>query len=264
MAHGSLKMRMPAAALGAWDGCALGLAPASTPVVTADGVLFDREAILRCLVDQSAARRAEGLEDALRDVGAVRAEGAERARKELEEKEAFEKAQERVHRTAVVGESVPEVEDPPRVEGNFWLPRAVPPGNVRVGRKKGKGKGLRTRCPISKRPLRSKDLISLAPTPNKSVTGAEAKHRTGRFMCPVCQIALTNAVKPTALRTGSVLCARCVESFVRKEARDPVTSAPVDVQHDIIPIFNSGTAFAASGSTGSASKEGTLYQPSAR
>lgn len=82
------------------------------------------------------------------------------------------------------------------------------------------------------------------------------------FVCPVCDTALSNATKPVALRTGTVLCLRCVDEFVRPDARDPCTSEALHVQRDIIAIDNSGTGFAGSAPTDPGSKEASLYRPS--
>lgn len=82
------------------------------------------------------------------------------------------------------------------------------------------------------------------------------------FICPLCRVPLTNATKPAALRSGSVLCVRCVDTFVRQDARDPVTATSIDLARDVIAIDNSGTAFAASDSHNPALREAYFYRPS--
>lgn len=82
------------------------------------------------------------------------------------------------------------------------------------------------------------------------------------FVCALCRTPLSNAAKPVALRTGTVLCAHCVDAFVRRDRRDPLTTAVIDVAHDVIVIDNSGTAFAGSTPKNPGSREARIYRPS--
>lgn len=91
--------------------------------------------------------------------------------------------------------------------------------------------------------------------------GGRVMSEKDMFLCPVCHVLLTNAAKPVALRTGTVICLRCTEDFVRKGGTDPCTNAKIDIDKDIIVIKNGGTVFAASGSDPHA-KEASIYRPS--
>lgn len=275
MDHGSIRRRLPGDAMKPWDRCALGLSRPKDPVITPEGVLYEREAILRDLLRQREDARREQAE-AVADH--IREEGEEQRKKKAEERaviERFEKAQSDVLPSAQ--EESGKKDERTRVaaapDSNFWLP-SIPDGLPSSrGKRKGSTKkdkiSLKTRCPISKKPLRSKDLISLKLTPNK--LGKQGEGSEGakvdaaeKYVCPVCQSVLVNAVKPIALRTGTVLCSRCVAQFVMTEGTDPCTSDNIDVKHDIIPIFNVGTAFAASAADDPSSHEASVYRPSAR
>lgn len=104
---------------------------------------------------------------------------------------------------------------------------------------------------------------NVSKSKKKTVTPAKPVDvvNVAMFICPLCQTALTNASKPVALRTGSVLCAKCVDSFVKKEQRDPITGKEIDITCDVILINNSGTGFV--GSTDDPnSKIARIYKPS--
>lgn len=274
MDHGSIHRRLPGDAMKPWDRCALGLSRPEEPVITPHGVLFEREAILRDLLRQREEGRtaqAQVVEDHVRE------EGEEQRRKQAEERafvERFEKSQSDVLPTIAPDSS--EMKDETTrataaADSNFWVPsipaRLPAPVEKHKSSKKKKNKiSLKTRCPISKKPLRSKDLITLKLTPNligKTDTEAGKAEAAEKYMCPLCQSVLVNAVKPIALRTGTVLCSRCVAEFVVKEGKDPCTSDDIDVKNDVIPIFNVGTAFAASAADDPSSHEASVYRPSA-
>lgn len=87
--------------------------------------------------------------------------------------------------------------------------------------------------------------------------------RGAPFVCALCRAAMSNAAKPVALRTGTVLCAHCVDEFVRRDCCDPLTATPIDVSRDVIVIDNSGTAFAGSTPKNPESREARIYRPSA-
>lgn len=88
------------------------------------------------------------------------------------------------------------------------------------------------------------------------------------FVCALCMTELTNATKPVALKTGTILCTRCVDQFVRRRqtvegpAQDPVTLGDIHPVQDVIVIHNVGTGFAGSTEDDPSSKVVSLYQPS--
>lgn len=260
---GTLRKRLPGEAFQPWSHCALGHAASSDPVLTPRGVLYDREAILRCLLHQRQDIRAA--RERVRDEEKLQAARKRARRAECTAKAAkeFEKAQGRV--VPLRDDAAPEGDGKPlhAPASSFWVPAigvapAAGAGNAGKAHDVEKA-ALKPMCPVSKQPLRSKDLITLKPTP-----ASEGDGPPGRYVCPVCQAALSNASRPVALRTGSVLCARCVDRFVVGEGVDPVTSERIDVGKDVIPIFNVGTAFAGSAADDPGSREASLYRPSVR
>lgn len=273
MDHGSSHLRLPAAAIKPWHRCALTLSPPVHPVITPQGVLYDREAILKNMLSQKAANRA------VRTASAV---AAARARNDTREKEAaqlaerelaFSLSQEMVHAPESVPNTVKDESEGGGVASNFWLPGSKARDGAGDGRvaKRRQGKDIKhTKCPVTGKRLRARDLISLVLETHKSglpPAGEQTEVAKGIdevYLCPVCQTTLVNAVKPVALRTGTVLCMRCVTEFVVKDGRDPRTGVDIDATLDVIPVNNSGTAFAGSAPDDLGSKRATLYRPSAR
>lgn len=260
-----------------WDTCALGLTRPNDPVITPHGVLYEREAILRELLRQrehARALHANHVDKRLSEQRKLRQRITEQERDAVER---FEMGQSQVLQPDLGAKRTEDHQDEKRrrvdrsADSNFWVPsipariRAPPSDATKPSKSINKKISIKTCCPISKKPLRSKDLITLKPTPNvlsKTDTAAGKAQTADKYMCPVCQSVLVNAIKPIALRTGTVLCSRCVAQFVMNEGKDPCTSAEIDVDHDVIPVFNVGTAFAASAGDDPASHEASVYRPS--
>ncbi|KAI0566135.1 nitric oxide synthase-interacting protein [Gracilaria domingensis] len=286
-------MRLPSAAIKPWNHCALSLATASDPVLTPQGVLYDREAILQNLLHQKKEARVQiGLQNA--EQARIAKEHAERfAEQKAHLEKSFVETQELMHQR---GKENDDTAAPEEQRTNFWLPSDDKVKTVTTTheaelrpfkRRKKDKKLLRTVCPVTQSALKAKDLIGLKLA---RVKKSELANQSGElneknnadkdvkdvseqrpdsladamFMCPICQAVLVNASKPIALRTGTVLCAKCVDQFVLKSARDPVTEVEIDLKTDVIRIHNSGTGFAGSTPDDCASKEAKLYRPSAR
>lgn len=176
MAHGSIRARLSASSLRAWDACALTLSPATTPVLTREGILYDRAALLSALLTQRA-----------RTLPTREASPPRSPRVEYTDEPAPAPQLESAKQTARASAS------------SFWVPGATPGCGVRkVDTPK---KRARKCCPVTGHPIKMRDVIDLAPTPTHNTSDA-------RFMCPLCRHALTNAQRPVALATGTVLCAR--------------------------------------------------------
>ncbi|CAN8065325.1 unnamed protein product [Agarophyton chilense] len=286
-----------------WNHCALSLAIASDPVLTPQGVLYDREAILLNLLHQKKTAKSQLDFQRAEQLRVARENAARHARQQAQLEKNFVDTQQTLHERPKE-DNEPDVHEEQR-KTNFWLPgdhnlvsNVTSETELRpVKRRKMDKSALRTVCPITQAALKSRDLISLKLTRVKKEirkkerdeeSGGEdededededdaeerdKRHQTEQdsaslvddmFMCPVCQAVLVNASKPIALRTGTVLCAKCVDQFVLKSARDPVTDVKVDLKTDVIRIHNSGTGFVASTPDDCASKEAKLYRPSVR
>lgn len=117
----------------------------------------------------------------------------------------------------------------------------------------------KTRCPMSHRPLKIKDLI---PVKFTVVSGDEKSliTREVRYKCAVTHDALGNSVPCAVLRnTGNVVTMDCVEKLIKKDMLCPFTGNKLK-ESDIIAIQRGGTGFAGSGVDLSAKKDGPVMQ----
>lgn len=309
MQHGSVHLRLPAAAHKPWHACALSLHRALNPVLTPRGILYDREAILSHLLRQKRDSRTARQTAAVQSIALADASRRRHIAKKQDDEHSFLTRQGQVHNPHHSDNYNDEKSTKPTP--NFWVPGAIarrpdsvldqPPTKRPRQEKDPKvlSKSSKTVCPVTGESLRSRDLITLHITANvssprrrpnraipsvsplrdghdiaddnsQSIPEGEQFCKDQRpeadaapYMCPVCRNALDNAAKPIALRTGTVLCARCVVGFVQKDSRDPVSGEEIDMTCDVIVIDNAGTAFAGSTPDDPGSKQATLYRPSA-
>lgn len=266
-----------------WYHCALSLTTPRDAVVTPSGVIYDREAILRHFVHQ----KQEQKEDARKRQSQAHklSKKSEYNKHSLINKAGDGKSVIKAVTDGTSNESTGKFGEnfEQKASLNFWLPggRRTEPEALKDGTKLGVQvvgmksvgkKSGRTVCPVLGTPLRMRDLITLTLTPSPSLSPVDRATNTGEldmFVCPVCSTVLSNASKPVALRTGTVLCMRCMEQFVKnsrhsdkKDARDPITLTEIDISKDVIVILNHGTGFAGSAAEDPGSKEASWYQPS--
>lgn len=138
---------------------------------------------------------------------------------------------------------------------SFWIPSLTPQAKPDEAKKPDS----KTRCPMSGKPLKIKDLIqvkfTVAPDENKSLITREV-----RYKCAVTHDALGNSVPCAVLKnTGNVVTMDCVEKLIRRDMLCPFTSVKLK-ESDIIPIQRGGTGFAGSGVELSAKKDGPAMQ----
>ena len=138
---------------------------------------------------------------------------------------------------------------------SFWIPSLTPEAKPDEAKKPD----TKTRCPMSGKPLRIKDLIpvkfSVAADDEKSLITREV-----RYKCAVTHDALGNSVPCAVLRnTGNVVTMDCVEKLIKKDMLCPFTGEKLK-EKDIIAIQRGGTGFAGSGIELSAKKDGPAMQ----
>jgi nitric oxide synthase-interacting protein len=267
-ANGSVRLRLGKDSVRAFDQCSMGLVQPRMPVVCPAGYLFDKEAILACLLEQKQAIKADATARKRQLQKEQQEQAAADAACAAQDARAFVAREDSVvaSSSAPVPSAVLQADPslPPRrsipLSSHFWLPptseNATPDHAEPSASDPTPPAPRRPRCPLSKRPMRLKDLRAVhfhAAEP--SPTGGRA-----RYVCPVCAAALSNAARPAVLASGHVLCGRCVDKAVRAHGRDPVEDCAAEMG-DVIFLQAGGTAFAASGG---GEKEAVLYKPSAR
>jgi nitric oxide synthase-interacting protein len=267
LGFGTVKERLGKETVKDFDACALGLTHAIDPLVTPEGVLYDKEHIFSCLLHQKKdiARRTRAYEDqASRD----EEKAAEEARKKrIEEVDRFE----RVNNGGVGKSSAPvslagaeaDVGDGTGVTGDegideeererrkkelpaYWLPSKTPTAEVRVGDKPD----TETKCPTTMKRLRLKDLLPVKWT--RVPTGADVDGE--RYMCPVTRKTFTNTTKIVVLRPSGVAVSEdAYEQVIKKDgAWDGVKVKGV------VKLQRGGCGFAGSGTQVESKKQFSL------
>ncbi|XP_062945762.1 nitric oxide synthase-interacting protein isoform X1 [Cynocephalus volans] len=264
--YGTQNIRLSRDAVKDFDCCCLSLQPCHDPVVTPDGYLYEREAILEYILHQKKeiARQMKAYE---KQRGAQREEQKELQRAAAQdqvrgflEKEAaivsrplnpfMSKAplgtspgdRERTYDAQPGPSGCPPSKD--KVLPSFWIPSLTPEAKATKLEKPSRT----VTCPMSGKPLRMSDLIPVRFTPlDGSVDRVGLITRSERYVCAVTRDSLSNATPCAVLRpSGAVVTLECVEKLIRKDMVDPVTGDKL-TDRDIIVLQRGGTGFAGSG-----------------
>ena len=287
-AYGTTKQRLGADSIKDWDCCALSLQPCSDPVVTPQGVLYEREAVYEYILKEKT-RIAQQLR--LWEAQQAQRPEEERAKRKLEEEERarqFEQTETgilpptKAQKTG--GSQAPEgllthtpdfdmyagkqlKEGVMRAKGNalghksmlegsrlsevskdncFWMPETAADAIVKDAEKPEE----QVRCPITKAPLRLKDLVSVnfeKLDESKDAAKISATHSNERYICPISKKTLSNSTPCVILRNSGRCIAKDVfDMVIKKDMVDPFGGGKLK-QKDIIMLQKGGTGFAASG-----------------
>ena len=223
LGFGTVKERLGAETVKNFDACALSLSHATDPVVTPEGVLYDREHILRCLLHQKKdiARKLKAWEEqTARDAEKTDEEAAGSRREALErfhrdnhggdglapgaagdhpvdpDAEPEDPRDDPVDHAKVIAEAAAEKQRLEKMAA-FWLPSKTPTADARAERP-----DTDTKCPATQKKLRMKDLMDVKWTevPKDGEKGAEEE----RYMCPVTRKTFTNASQVMILKPSGV------------------------------------------------------------
>lgn len=269
LGYGTVKERLGKETVKDYDACALTLTSAKDAVVTPEGVVYDRGAILECLVSQKLEyeRKLRAYERALEDE--ARDAEARANKKRKMEIEAFHAANH--HGGATVREAAAAMKTT-GVEGEgagvgksdgsagkeyagaasshsidfnakriaemptFWqIDGGVDDGLKHAVKKPEK----ETKCPTTMKKLRMKDLVAVKWT--KVRAGESGKH-----MCPITFKTFTNATSIVVLKpTGDALSEEGYKTVV--EGEGAYNGTPIRPNKDVIRLQKGGTGFAGSG-----------------
>ncbi|CAK9833320.1 Nitric oxide synthase-interacting protein homolog [Anthophora retusa] len=231
-----------------FDCCCLTLQPCRNPVITKDGFLFDKEAILEYVLT----KKKEYVRK-LREYEKQKQHEEEKcnektANEELQKLQKFLKGEKNiVSRSQIISEestsSVSNMSNgKDKMLPSFWIPSKTPEAKEIVLQKPDKT----IYCPISGNPLKIKDLIPVKftevkdPDDRKSLIVKQA-----RYMCPITHDILSNSVPCAVIRTtGDVVTMECVEKIIKKDWINPLDSTKLK-ESDIIPLQRGGTGYSA-------------------
>jgi len=256
--YGSEKMRLGKDAIKGFDCCSLTLQPTKRPVVTPQGYIFDKEAILTFILEKKEEynkklkeyerQKDEEIKD-FRDT-AEQDEAEAKAKFEATEKsivtkrvEAFkskDEEKESLHREYKGSDKYYCHDTKKRVLPAFWLPSMAPLA------KKGKlSKPDKTvYCPMSRQPIKVKDLVDVIWTEVRDPDVKESLiSRADRYQCAVTGDTLNNSSHVAVLRpTGHVVTMECVQKIIKKDWTHPLTGQTLK-EKDIIEMVRGATGF---------------------
>jgi len=278
--YGSERERFSKDSMQQFDACNLSQQPCTDPVITPEGYLYEREAIIEYMVQQKRVI-AKKLKDYERH----------KAKEEIQQKELLKQKEEDKIKEFMKQEGsiisrpldpfkknpieLVKAGDPKGKEGNreeqassssssgcdnnmseqnksklpaFWVPSLTPQDTGKLVKKPD----TRVLCPLSQKPLKMKDLI---PVKFQMVKDGDSKtnilNKDLRYVCAVTGDALGNSIPCCVLRhSGAVVTAESVEKILKLEnpMRDPKTDQ-VMTEKDIIYMQRGASSFAASGLT---------------
>lgn len=250
--YGTQALRLGKDAVKDFDCCSLSLQPCRDPVITHDGYLYDKEAILEYILHQKReiTRRLKEYEKQKRQEQAEKeeigqAEHRSRLEKFIKKEQSIVTDSHNPFKGSNEGESSNSVSN--MVQGkdkmlpSFWIPNLTPDAKTTVLKKPDKV----VHCPMSGRPLAMKDLIPVNFTLVKDPDDkASLIIKKNRYMCAVTHDILGNTVPCAVLRpSGNVVTMECIEKLIKKDWTDPVTGDKLK-EKDIIPVQMGGTGYA--------------------
>jgi len=291
--YGSDKCRLGKDSLKGYDCCSLTLQPCRTPMVSPEGWLFDKEALLKYIIEkkQEYARKLKEYERQKdRDLKDLHELAAAEKQSALEK---FEKAEKNIvynkykkdTKTITDADKVAANSATPARGGSssmtpqrgeneasntsggvstkgplpsFWIPMLTPQAQESKVEKPDKT----IYCPMSGKPLKFKDMIevkfTLLDKADADNDGQKLIAKEERYKCAVTHDVLNNATPVAVLKTtGDVVTMECVEKIIKKDMIHPLTGQTIK-EKDIITLQRGGTGYAATNDQLKATK----YRPS--
>uniref|UniRef100_A0A1B6GAT7 Nitric oxide synthase-interacting protein homolog n=1 Tax=Cuerna arida TaxID=1464854 RepID=A0A1B6GAT7_9HEMI len=248
--YGTQNQRVGKDSVKDFDCCCLTLQPCRDPMITQDGYLFDKEAILEYIIRKKndISRKMKEYEKQKKK---EQTELAELAVAEKESKlNSFVKSEKNIVSSPVEAfkkddrNARPSVsnmtEGRDKVLPSFWIPSKTPAARLSTVEKPDKN----VLCPMSGKPLKLKDLIAVKFTEVKDPDDKKSHLvKQNRYMCAVTHDILNNSVPCAVLRTtGDVVTMECVEKIIKKDWIHPLTSEKL-TEKDIIPLQRGGTGY---------------------
>ncbi|XP_041034024.1 nitric oxide synthase-interacting protein [Carcharodon carcharias] len=254
--YGTQSLRLSKDAIKDFDCCCLSLQPCKDPVITPDGFIYEKEAILEYILHQKTeiAKKIKAYE---KQKNVKKTELAElaKAEKETKVKAFLEKESTIVSKplnpfNSKEGEPQasssrkPAQQEDEKHLPSFWIPSLTPEAKASTMRKPDKT----VYCPMSGKPLKMNDLIPVNFLPvDSKLDRVQLITRQERYVCAVTRDVLGNSVPCAVLRpSGAVVTLECVEKLIKHDMVDPINGA-ILTEKDIIPIQRGGTGFAGSG-----------------
>ncbi|XP_023682033.1 nitric oxide synthase-interacting protein [Paramormyrops kingsleyae] len=266
--YGTQSVRLGKDAIKDFDCCCLSLQPCRNPVVTPDGYMYEKEAILEYILHQKTeiAKKMKAYEKqkkAQKNENLLESQSEERERAEKFKTRENSIVSKPINPFTGGQSKDSGVQSGPSGSTNgpsnsaasdgsstksalpsFWIPSLTPEAKPTMLKKPVKT----VLCPMSGRPLKMNELIPVKFTPmDPSLDRVALLTRQDRYVCAVTKDMLGNSVPCAVLRpSGVVVTMECVERLIRKDMVDPINGEKLK-EKDIIPLQRGGTGFSGSG-----------------
>lgn len=258
---GSHKLRLGRDSIREFDCCCLTLQPCRNPVVTPDGYIYDKEAILEYILTKKRENSKKMKEFERQKVKLVKDADDLAQTDAAGQLEKFEN-----HWKVGASKGDAEVAGPSGTASvsnmaqgkakqlpSFWVPNLAPKAKPTLLKKPDD----KVFCPMSGRALKMKDLMDITFTAIKDGDSKKAVIvKDARYVCAVTNDILGNSVPCAVLKTsGNVVTMECVEKIIKKDMTDPTNGKKL-TEKDIIPIQRGALGFSGSGVRLEAKKDG--------
>uniref|UniRef100_A0A1I7V0J6 Nitric oxide synthase-interacting protein homolog n=1 Tax=Caenorhabditis tropicalis TaxID=1561998 RepID=A0A1I7V0J6_9PELO len=267
--YGTLHARLGADSIKEFHCCSLTLQPCRNPIISPNGYIFDREAILENIVAQKKAytKKLKEYEKQVAEekASAKQSEGQAEA---FTKKTQFSAIESTPSRTGAVARSSHEEGSLKRPGGvisseiaakvkahgeegvmsnmkgskstslpSFWIPEL----NPTAAASKLEKPSSKVLCPVSGKPIKMKELLEVNFTPMPGTEGSAKP----KFVCPITRDELTNTTKCAYLKKSkAVVKFDVVEKLIKGDGVDPINGEPM-TEDDIIELQRGGTGYAA-------------------
>ncbi|KAK7099119.1 nitric oxide synthase-interacting protein-like [Littorina saxatilis] len=262
--YGTQKLRVGKDSVKDFDCCCLTLQPCKNPVVTPQGYLFDKEAILEYILHQKREiarklkefeKQKHKVEDEMKELAA--AEQRTRTSNFVQQETNPINSKHEADKTAASTSAGPSLNNMAGTESknlpSFWIPSLTPAAAPTQVKKPDE----KVRCPMTGQVLKMKDLIDVKFTPiNDRDTKTSLISKTARYVCAVTNDVLGNSVPAAVLKTsGKVVTIECLEKIIKKDMVDPTNNKKL-TEKDIIHLNRGATGFASTGAKMTVAKAG--------
>jgi len=234
--NGIKKIRLGKDSVKNFDACSLTLQPCKNPVITKDGVLYDKEAILQYIVTKRK-ELSQGLSEYNNQKQSKMEEDLELSRKNSERN-----VQKFIETNKILAKSKQTIDESGlpsvnRLSSNnhdkdfhIIIPDISKPKTKVV-------------CPITGTVLKAKDLINVKFTKDLTSSSSSMSNENA-YICAITQDALNNSTSCAVIKTtGDVVTMECIDKIIRKDWIHPLTNEKLQ-ETDIVPLQRGGTGFA--------------------
>ncbi|CAD6199791.1 unnamed protein product [Caenorhabditis auriculariae] len=267
--YGTIHARLGADAIKEFHCCSLTLQPCRQPVITPNGYIYDREAILENILAQKKeiAKKTKEYEKQCAEESAEKAkEGDANITSQRKQFSNIESTPRRTGALAAAaleernslkrpgGSMSSEIAAKVRAHGeegdisnmkgekstalpSFWIPEL----NPTAAASKLEKPSTKILCPVSSKPMKLKELLEVKFT---AMPGEENSAKK-RFICPVTRDELTNTTRCAYLKPSKcVVKYDVVEKLIKEDGVDPICGEPI-TESDVIELQRGGTGYAA-------------------